>query len=490
MYLRPFQITAPRDISGLVKTENLAYNFGIVPQKATQVAIKLRQANVGQDMNTYLSQFPVKEFDTQDDFVWEIETDGDKNIPLVKCTLTPSGSAVSPTDKVGQNKSEFYLFFPEDWFFVTNVIVGERNEQYQIRVMEAGVPVAGGLTRYRCTLLGGDLTAYIPYEEVQEGKRFSKDFSLVENTLSVDGGGIHHNFPYTMRGSFSMIRMENIVPGDMVNKSRPVEFKWKDSRTGKIMSAWLDKLTYDFDMQFLKEQNFLIMYAKNNVSSDGKYYDKGTSGNMIKQGDGIKEQTRKANYATYNKFNIKAVSDHVISLSVNKYQMGERKVMMNSGEWGHAQFHESIENVVGALFVAERENFRTYKTANGRGYDIGQFNEYRGANGVILQSMIDPTKDDPTRNKIVHPTKQGVVESYNYDIWNLGTSSGEANIQKVKLKTGGEIRKFREGLRSPYHRGEGTYQIKTDGWEETRAFIGGAMVLDPEGACQYNMNLI
>jgi hypothetical protein len=256
MNLRPFQVTAPRDISGLVKTENLAYNFGIAPQKASQVAIKLRQANVGQDMNTYLSQFPVKKFATQDDFVWDIETDGDKNIPLVKCTLTPTGSAISLTDKVGQYKREFYLFFAEDWFFVTNVIVGERNEDYQIRVMEEGVPVAGGLTRYKCTLLGGDKTAYIPYEELIPGKRFSKDFSLVENTLSVDGGGIHHNFPYTMRGTFSMIRMENTVPGDMVNKSRPVEFRWRDSRNNKVMSAWLDKLTYDFDMQFMKEQNY------------------------------------------------------------------------------------------------------------------------------------------------------------------------------------------------------------------------------------------
>ena len=118
----------------------------------------------------------------------------------------------------------------------------------------------------------------------------------------------------------------------------------------------------------------------------------------------------------------------------------------------------------------------------------GQFTEYYGANGVKLTSIPDMTKDDPVRNKRNHPTEQGLIESRNYDIYNMGTSSGENNIQKVQLATGGEIRKFREGLRSPFSKGEGRMEVETDGWEEHRAYIGGAMVLDPEGTGAYNIN--
>jgi len=490
MRVRPFQITYPRDISGMVKTENLAYNFGISPQKATEAVIKLRRANEGEDMNTYLSQFPVKKFKTQDDFVWDIEADGDKNIPLTKCSLTPGGSQVSGTDQVGKNRSEFYMTFPEDWFFVTNIIVGEELEEYQIRVKESGVPVAGGQTRYKCELVTGDPELFIPLEEVAVGKRFSKDFSLVEGTLSVDGGGIHHNFPYTMKGTMSMIRMKNVVPGDKVNGSRPVQFAWKDSRNGKIMKSWLDKLTYDFDMQFMKEQNYLIQYARSNASESGEYYNRGTSGNRIKQGDGIKAQKRQANYDTYNDFDVEALSDHVLAMSVNKFNMGERKILLSSGEWGHKQFHTSVNNVAGTSFTPARDNFRIYsKGGNEMGWR-GQFTTYEGPNGVVLESMVDTTKDDDVRNKKLHPTAHGLVESYNYDIYNTGTTSGEPNIQKVQLETNGEIRKFREGLRSPYSMNEqGSMQVETDGWEEHRAFIGGAMVLDPEGTGSYELSI-
>jgi len=489
MKVKPFKITYPRDISGMVKTENLAYNFGIAPQKATEAVIKLRRANAGEDMNTYLSKFPIKKFKTQDDFVWDIQADGDKNIPLTKCSLTPTGSQVSGTDKVGKGRSEFYMFFPEDWFFETNVIVGEQLEEYQIRVLEPGQPVAGGQTRYRCELVTGDPELFIPLEEVEAGKRFSKDFSLVEGTLSVDGGGIHHNFPYTMKGAMSMIRMKSVVPGDMVNGSRPVVFGWKDSRTGKTMKSWLDKLTYDYDNQFMTEINHLIQYARSNASEDGKYYNRGTSGNIIKQGDGIKAQKRQANYDTYNKFDVKAMGDHVLAMSVNKFNEGDRKILVSSGEWGHKQFHESVQNVPGATFSPARDNYRIYqKDGTNMGWR-GQFTEYHGPNGVVLESMVDRTKDNEVRNKKYHPTKQGLVESYSYDLYNTGTTSGEPNIQKVQLETNGEIRKFREGLRSPFTRGEGSMQVETDGWEEHRAFIGGAMVLDPEGTGTYELSI-
>lgn len=489
MRVRPFQITYPRDISGMVKTENLAYNFGINPQKATEAVIKLRQANSGEDMNTYLSQYPVKKFKTQDDFVWDLEAGGDKNIPLSKCSLTPGGSQVSGTDQVGKGKSTFYMTFPEDWFFVTNVIVGEELEEYQIRISEEGVPVAGGQTRYKCELVTGDMDHFIPVEEVSAGKRFSKDFSLVEGTLSVDGGGIHHNFPYTMKGAMSMIRMKTVVPGDMVNNSRPVAFGWKDKRTGKVMKSWLDKLTYDFDDQFMTEINRLIQYARSNANEKGEYFNKGTSGNIIKQGDGIKAQKRQANYDTYNEFDVGALEDHILAMSVNKYNMGERKILLSSGEYGHKQFHKSVQNVPGAEFSPARDDYRIYSKGDDKMGWRGQFTEYRGSNGVILESMVDTTKDDDVRNKKLHPTKQGLVESYNYDIYNTGTKAGEPNIQKVQLETNGEIRKFREGLRSPYTRGEGSMQVETDGWEEHRAFIGSGIVLDPEGTGSYELSI-
>lgn len=59
-----------------------------------------------------------------------------KNVPLIKASLTSNGSAVSATDKVGVDYFRIYLTFPEPWFSDVNLIVGERNELYPIRILD------------------------------------------------------------------------------------------------------------------------------------------------------------------------------------------------------------------------------------------------------------------------------------------------------------------------------------------------------------------
>lgn len=483
--IKPFQTYQSDDITGLVKSENLAYRFGIEPQKARQVPLKLKEADIGTDMNTYLSQFATKTFETQDDWYWDIETDGDKNIPLAKATLTPEGPQITAEDQAGKNFTEFYLFFEEARFTDVNRIVGEENEIYPIGILDEP-KAAGDLWMYKCNLQTGNENLSIPYEELMPGKRFSKDFSPVEHTLSEKGGGINHDFPYRMYNSMTMMRMEDLVPGDMIK--RPTKFHWKNSKTGKTMTSWMDKRTYDFEMQFLKEINYLMMYSTSNMAPDGSYKQKGKSGHYLKLGSGLKEQMSRSNYYTFNKFNIEKLTDMLLELSVGKINKGQREVNLSTGEWGMVDFHKDLERL-STLYTPARDNHRIYgKGGNSMGYR-GQFMEFYGPQGVKVNIMHDPTKDDSIRNKKYHPSKPGLIESRNMDLLNMGTSDGSSNIEKITVKDFGEIRKWREGLRSPYNYGEGKMEIKTDAWEETRAFIGGVQVYDPGRTGRYELNI-
>jgi len=290
-----------------------------------------------------------------------------------------------------------------------------------------------------------------------------------------------------MYNSMTMMRMEDLVPGNMIE--RPTKFHWRNKKTGKIMSAWMDKRTYDFEMQYMKEVNYLLMYSTSNMSPDGSYKQKGKSGHYLKLGSGLKEQISRSNYYTYNKFNIKKLTEMLLELSVGKLHRNKREVTLSTGEWGMLDFHEDLERL-STLYTPANDNYRIYGKGNGEmGYQ-GQFMEYRGPNGVKLNIMHDPTKDDPVRNKKYHPVKPGLIESRNFDILNMGTSEGSVpNIQKVTLKRFGEIRKWRSGLRSPYDYGEGEMQIKNDAWEETRAFTGGMQVYDPGRTGRYELNI-
>lgn len=487
MKISPFQMYENADIAGLVTESHLGYRFGIEPQKASKVATMIHQANFGTTVNSYLSKFPTLYLESDDDFTWDLITNGRKNIPLVQASLTSGGAAIAATDRVGLGYTEFYLTFPEAHFTDVNLIVGERNELYPIRILDDPKPI-GNNFEYRCQLSKGDPNLFIPFEELTAGKRFSKDFSPVETTLSKKGGGVHYNFPFKMMNAMTMIRMEDTVPGNMIQ--RPVKFSWVDEKTGKIMTTWMDYRTYEFDRQYQDEIAKLIMYSTANKTSEGNYMQKGKSGNYLKMGAGIKQQMEASNVQYYNTFTIKGLTEMLLDMTVNKVVMGQREVTITTGEWGMVQFHEALENY-STLYTPARDNYRIYNKGDKMGFR-GQFLEYIGPNGVKVNIMHDALKDDFERNKIYMPDKPGLAESYTYDIMNMGTSDGKPNVQKVMLKQNGDIRGFVPGLRDPFTLGQSNRIMATsiDGWTEHRAFIGGAIVYDPTRTGFYRPNIL
>ncbi len=488
MRISPFQLYESEDITGLVTKSHLGYRFGIEPQQASKVATMIHQANLGATVNAYLNQFPTLTLPSDDDFTWDITTNGKKNIPIAKAEAI-LGTTVTAGTQTGLNFADFYLYFFEAYFTDVNQIVGERLEVYPIRVLEDPVNV-GGLWRYRCNLNTGDASLFIPYDELVEGKRFSKDFSPVEQELSVKGGGVHYTFPYKMMNAFTMIRMQDTIPGNMIE--RPVKFSWVDPVSKKMMTTWMDYRSYELEMQYQDEINHMIMYSTTNKSSDGKYVQRGKSGRVLQMGAGIKQQMEAANYNTYNSFDIKKFTEMLLDLTVGKSVMGQREVTVLTGEWGMYQFHEALEDYT-ALYTPARDNYRIY--AGGKGVSgamapmgfRGQFLEYIGPNGIKVNIVHDALKDDFARNKIYYPGGQGLAESRVYEILNMGTSDGKPNIQKVALAKFGDIRGYEPGLRDPFTIGK-TNRIMSnpkDAWTEHRAYTGGAIVYDPTRTATY-----
>lgn len=111
MRVSPFQMYENSDIAGLVTKTHLGYRYGIEPQKASKTATMIHQANYGTTISSYLNKFPALELESDEDFTWELISNGKKNIPLIKASLTSNGSAIAASDKVGKNYTEFYLTF-------------------------------------------------------------------------------------------------------------------------------------------------------------------------------------------------------------------------------------------------------------------------------------------------------------------------------------------------------------------------------------------
>lgn len=437
---------------GLTKNNHLGAIFAKEPQKATTLMVELLATRRGKNLESYLSQFPVKTFDTQEHYVWEVVGSSRRNIPIIEGR--DESGVVQSSGNIGVGGQPFYLVFPEDWFADGNVIVGELNELYPIRIL--GEPKIEGTNYvYRCELMGG-VTTGIPVEEVSMGKRFSVEYSPVEEELSRGVGDVRFTAPISMRNEFSTIRIKHKVPGSMLDKKLGVGIPVICNGKKAVFNSWMHYVDYQLEEQFSDEKNNIIMYGRSNRNRNGEYTNFGKSGNVIKQGAGLREQMEVSNTLYYNSFNISIIEDALYELSASKLEFGDRKFILKTGERGAAQFNKAVLNTISgwsalpmsndAVGMISKTTSNLHSNALSAGY---QFVEFKAPNGVVVKVEVDPLYDDPVRNKIMHPNG-GVAESYRYDILYIG-STDQPNIQIAKVRGQEEHRGYLWGLRNPFN---------------------------------------
>ena len=481
--LSKFQMLTFSHWKGLTKENHLGSIFQTSPQKATNVMVQLLAHYRGKNLENYLSQFPVKEFDTDDEYTWEVIGSSRRNIPLVEARDL-AGNVIS-SGNAGVNGAPFYVVFAEDWFADGNVIVGPKNEVYPLRIL--GEPRMEGTNAvYKVELMGG-VTTGMPASELTAGKRFSHDYSPVEKELSRGVGDIRFTSPVAMRNEWSIIRLKHKVPGTMLNKKLAVGIPVVDKGGAKsVKNMWMHYVEWEFEQEFSDEKNNLIMYGRSNRNANGEYMNFGKSGNVIKQGAGLREQMEFSNVIYYNTFSLKLIEDALYDLSASKLGMGDRVFVLKTGERGASLFHKAVLNEISGwtMFTLDNSSVsvinKTSSPLHSNSLSAGfQFTEFRAPNGVVVKVEVDPLYDDTVRNKILHPDG-GVAESYRFDILYIGTMD-QPNIQMARVKGVPEIRGYQWGLRNPF---TGQLNNNNMSFDEDSAIMhkmweGGVFILDP-----------
>ena len=480
--LSPFQMTAAKSHAGLTTKNHLGAMFAQKPQMLTNVVNKMLAASGVANIDTFLNTLPIKYVESDDDFTWKLVGSSERNIPLVEARDS-SGAAIT-TGNAGIGGAEFSLVFGEKYFSDVNVLVGEKNEVYQMRVMDE--PEAEGTNYiYRVTLMGPAKEG-IPSAELAAGKRFSKDFSPVEDTMSIKGGDIVFSSPIEMRNEFTTIRMEHKVPGNMLGRRTSTAIVGLDANGNKKETqVWMQEVEWRFEEAFSREKSRALMYSRSNRDEDGVYHDIGKSGFVIKQGSGIREQMEVSGTTYYNDFSLDLLVSRLQDLSEGKLDFGDRTFILRTGERGAIQFHkEAYRDSSGWATSLTSNNPAVIQKASSplhsNAFTAGfQFTEWNAPNGIKVMLDIDPIYDDKVRNKIFHPNG-GVAESYRYDILYVG-SAASPNIQKVMIKGQEEFRGYSAGFRNPF-----TGQINNqfmgtmeDSATYTRYATFGVAVIDP-----------
>lgn len=365
------------------------------------------------------------------------------------------------------------------------VIVGELNEVYPLRVLEAGRP-EGTNAVYRVELMGGVLTG-MPGSELQYGKRFSIDYAPVERELSRPVSDIRFTAPVAMRNEFSVIRKQHKVPGNKLGLKLACGIPFVDRQTGKnvVQNMWMHNVEWEFEQQFQEDKDNLIMYGRSNRNRNAEYLNIGQSGNVIKMGDGLRAQMGVANVIYYNDFDLEVINRALYALSAAKLGLNDRVFVLRTGEAGAAQFSQAVQRITSGWtqFVIDNYSTHVVKQTKSELHDNAlsagfQFVEYKAPNGVTVKVEVDPLYDNPIRNKLLLNGRP--AESYRYDILYLG-SMDQPNIQLAKVRGQHDIRGYEFGLRNPFtgQIGNGNMSFGEDSAVVHGMWTGGVFILDP-----------
>lgn len=452
--LGKFQTMEFSSWKGLTKDNHIGAIFRAAPQKASNLMVQLLAQKRGRTLDTLLSQFPTKSFDTADEYTWDVVGSTRQNIPLIEARDEDGNVVTATSGNVGAGQAPIYLVFGKDWFADGEYIVGNLNEVYQFRVL-GDARMEGTNAVYTVQLEGGNEDG-VPAERLLAGELFSIEAAFVEAEMSREVGDVRFATPVSMRNEFSHIRIKHKVPGNKLNRKLAVGVPIIVNNKKGTTNMWMHYVDYAVETQFAEYKNNALAFGRSNRNSNGEYTTIGKSGNVIKTGAGLYEQMEVANNIYYNVFSLKLIEEALYELSYGELDLKNRVFLMRTGEKGAIQFHKEILKEVSgwsmftlngdALSVVQKADSPLHQNALKAGF---QFVEYMAPNGVTLKLEVDPYYDDPVRNKIQHPLG-GPAFSYRYDIMDIGTMD-QPNIFKCVVKDEPEYRGYQWGpFRNPF----------------------------------------
>ncbi|HEY8361297.1 MAG TPA: hypothetical protein VIK77_00270 [Tissierellaceae bacterium] len=452
-------------------------------------------------LQNFVNSFPTKYVKGENDFhEWMLSGQTDKNVPLMNAETLSGASLVAGTlpATIGGGGEQFYLYFSEPIFSVTELIKGE-SDNWFLLVKEGPDDVGSNMFRYKVELNSGSYqTAIDVASELQLNMRFARHSAVVPGEGSYQGFESWVSGHFTMRNRLQKIRAQGRVLGSMIRqgKNEPLEFPFQLSN-GATATTWVNALElqamHDMDL-FIARQK---LYGKRNWNESGQYlnFDDG-NGRPIATMSGLFEQIAPGNRKYYNTFDLDLLVDMAEGMSIGKFDSNNRMFTIITGSEGAKAIHRAIDAKQNTkIALMEQGDFIKKVGMQGKtpqmgfGYQFTQFYTYLGIGlNVQVWDWLDDrtyfTKSDPD-----NPTKS--LESSRMIVMPYGQASGVYNLA---LEGQPRIYNAINGMRSAYSpagktmAAPGTISNPFDGYEFHIMDNFGFMVEDPTVILDFKKN--
>jgi hypothetical protein len=469
--LNNLQVSYAKSWAGLTTDNHLYAIYQQDVQLASDIVTEVynQMGHVG--MDNFLSQYPTKVFETDNEYKWYLKGDSRKAINIISYSA-------NDTARPGIGGLTFELTVEEKYFVASDVVSFDIVD-HKVRIEDDGRS-EGIYWTYSVRTQRADSAYFIPTAMLAAGRKVSKIYNSVTNTLNDQYGETQFSSMFEMRNNFSTLSKKYTIPGNM--QYRPLLIKMK-GQSGKESTVWVNHVEMEFNFQWNKEKANQLIYGDLNQYSGGSYRNqKAPNGFAVKQGAGLREQIAPSHKFYYNTLTLDYLLEVMQNLSINILPEDKREFLILTGERGMIAFHKLVEDKVGILVpLGDTERIKGSGQNKGLG---GQYKQFMAPQGIKITVAHMPQYDDPILHRMEDPAG-GFTENSRMTIFNIGTTNGEPNIQKTSPKDRSEIKWYVGGSTSPFgpqKGGAGASAI--DGYEMFCQTTQGIMLRNPLSACE------
>jgi len=376
-----------------------------------------------------------------DDYSWYLMGDFDADFRstelLVAANATPGKGGLS-----------FKIALDRPWLHEPALIKCENSNLPMMKIMGHPVQRSANSWEYEVQLQTGDVNAWIPVEYLQPGKRFVRVSTLVSDELNTKYGPDQFG---------EMFKLQSWVS----NYANKVEFSDKFIRTEIACRKEGRPVPSNIDGDKQVGSGY-VYYQKFNTtnSNDHETIEKGVfitkaearllertemdremamefgqlqktvdrdSGRTIKAAPGWRQLVKDGHYKEHNgSLTLSDIYEYLMEIFITRKSFSDRKIRIASGEAG-------IE-FISRLIAQEASQFQyidtlfAEKRKDGQGYHENelvygaQFTKIRMMNGLVVEIVHDPIKDDRKLFPELAPGTNRTLESFAMDIFDFGST--------------------------------------------------------------------
>ena len=100
----------------LTRDNHIGSIFHTEPQRASNIMVELLAYHRGRSLESFLQKLPTKEFESDEEYTWDVVGSSRRNIPLVEARDENGNVVTENSGMVGAYTAPFELVFAEDWF--------------------------------------------------------------------------------------------------------------------------------------------------------------------------------------------------------------------------------------------------------------------------------------------------------------------------------------------------------------------------------------